>query len=144
MRWDVKKIALAIALVFLAAGTAWLARTATTPPIPFDGKTRHDPDYIVENFRTTALNERGQRRYRLAAGRLVHFGDDGSSELDQPYLIQYGRDGVPVHTRADRGWLPQDAGYIVLRGNARTERGRDPKGAGGEIRSEQMTLRLDK
>src|SRR3970040_526226 len=114
---DTKLVAFAAALLLLAAGSWWPTRTVGTPEKAFDGKARHDPDYTIENFDATVMNEAGYRRYLLSAVRVIHYGDDGSSDLEQPYLIQYRRELAPVHTRADKGWMPKDNREILMSGN---------------------------
>lgn len=140
---DAKRLAIFATLLLLATGSWWLTRTVAVPEKTFDGKLRHDPDYTIENFNATVMNERGQRRYTLSAVQLVHYGDDGSSELEQPYLIQYREGSEPIHTRADKGWMPKNRSEILLQGNAISARGRDPRGAGGEIRVDKMKILLD-
>lgn len=140
---DAKRLAIAATLLLLATGSWWLTRTVAVPEKTFTGKLRHDPDYTIENFSATVMDERGQRRYILSAAHLIHYGDDGSSELEQPYLIQYREGSAPIHTRADKGWMPQDKSEILLQGNAVSARGRDPRSAGGEIRVDKMKILLD-
>jgi lipopolysaccharide export system protein LptC len=140
---DAKRLAIAATLLLLATGSWWLTRTVAVPEKTFDGKLRHDPDYTIENFHTTVMDERGQRRYTLSAVHLIHYGDDGSSELEQPYLVQYHEGSAPIHTRADKGWMPRDKSEILLQGNAISARGRDPRSAGGEIRVDKMKILLD-
>lgn len=144
MIFDVRRVAIAATLILLATGSWWLTRTASVTEKPFDGKLRHDPDYIIESFSATVMDAQGRRRHVLSAERLVHYGDDGSSDLDQPYLIQYREGSVPLHTRADRGWMPADRSEILLQSNAVSARGRDPRGGGGEIRADKMKILLDK
>lgn len=141
---DAKRLVIAVTLLLLATGSWWLTRTVSVPQKPFDGKLRHDPDYTIEHFTATVMDENGRRRYTLSAVQLVHYGDDGSSELEQPYLIQFREGSVPIHTRADKGWMPADRGEILLEGNAVSARGRDPSGPGGEIRVDKMNVLLDR
>ena len=141
---DAKRITIAAALLLLATGSWWLTRTVNTPEKPFESTTRHEPDYTIKNFNATVMNEQGRRRYTLSAPLLVHYADDGSSELTQPYLIQY-RDGhAPVQTRADKGWMPRDRHEILMSGNVESAQGRDPQGAGGDIHAERMKILLDR
>jgi len=144
MIFDTKRTLFAMTLLVLAMSSWWLTRTVSTPEKPFDGKTRHDPDYTIQNFNTTVMNELGRRRYVLSGVWLIHYGDDGSSEIRSPYLIQYREGQAAVHTRADNGWMPKDGGEILMNGNVVSARGRDPKGAGGEIRTDSMKILLDK
>lgn len=140
---DTRKLVLALLLAVGAALSWWAARRLSAPEAPAAASPRHEADYTIDDFVVTVLSEQGQPRYVLRAARLVHFADDGSSELDQPYLIEYG-EGAPQHTRADHGRMPKDRQTIDLSGNVHAARGRDPKGAGGEIRAQRMHVQLDK
>jgi lipopolysaccharide export system protein LptC len=144
MTLDFKRFAIAVTLVLLAGGSWWLTHKVSEPEKAFDGKTRHDPDYIIENFNATVMNENGHQRYTLAALRLTHYGDDLSSDLDQPYLVQFRPGLAPLHTRADKGWMPMDNSQILMTGNVVSSQGRDPQSAGGEIRTNTMKILLDK
>ena len=144
MIFDAKRAAIAGTLLLLAVGSWWLTHSVNAPEKVFDGKTRHDPDYTIQNFNTTTMNEQGRPRYVLSGAWLVHYGDDGSSELTQPYLIQYREGQAPIHTRADTGWMPKAGNEILMRGNVVSARGKDPKNAGGEIRTDSMRILLDK
>jgi lipopolysaccharide export system protein LptC len=141
---DAKRITIAAALLLLATGSWWLTRTVSTPQKQTDYALRHDPDYTIENFNATVMNAAGHRRYSLSAALLVHYGDDGSSELTQPYLIPYQDGRSPVHTRADTGWMPRDRNEIIMSGNVESAQGRDPRGAGGEIHTDRMKILLDR
>ena len=144
MTLDARRLAIAAALLLLAAGSWWLTR-AVGPTAPvFDGSTRHDPDYTIQDFTTTVMNEQGRRRYTLSATLLIHYGDDGVSDLTQPYLVQYSEGQAPVYTRADRGQMPKDGHEILMLGNVQSAQGRDPKSAGGEIRTDRMKILLDR
>lgn len=144
MTLDARRLAIAAALLLLAAGSWWLTR-AVGPAAPvFDGSARHDPDYTIQDFTTTVMNAQGRRRYTLSATLLVHYGDDGTSDLTRPYLIQYREGLAPVYTRADRGLIPKDGQEIIMSGNVESAQGRDPKSAGGEIRADRMKILLDR
>jgi lipopolysaccharide export system protein LptC len=105
---------------------------------------RHDPDYIVENFRATDMDDTGRPKHELSAIKLVRYSDDGSSELDKPYLIQHTPGQAPTHIRADKGYMPKQGDRIRFSGDVRLARGRDPKNAGGEIRTQTLTVQLDR
>ncbi len=144
MKLNLRHVGMAMTLLVLAFTSWWLSRIGTGHEIEFTGKQRHDPDYIVENFYNTVMTPQGRPEYELRGKRLVHYGDDGSSTVEQPYLIQYVPDQAPTHARAKEGYLPEDTSYIRLTGDVNVTRGRDPRSAGGEIRAETMTLQLDK
>ena len=141
---DAKRVAIASALLLLATGSWWLTRTVNMPEKPLARTTGHEPDYTIENFNATVMNELGRRRYVLSASLLVHYADDGSSDLTRPYLIQYRNGLAPLHTRADKGWMPKDRHEILMSGNVESAQGRDPQGAGAEIHTESMKILLDR
>lgn len=142
---DARRWLVGLVLVLAAAGSWWLTRSVAPPQTPDDPRGRHDPDYVIERFEAWSMNERGQRRYRLEAARLVHYPDDDTAHLTRPYLIQYPEDGgAAIHTRAEQGMMPGSGKEIVMIGDVRTVRGADPGTAGGEIRTERMRIELDR
>ena len=143
MTRDLRPALIATVLLAAAAASWWLARTGGQPALPLLGVTHHEPDYVAHGFNAVTLNADGSRRHTLAARELRHYDDDGSAELDEPYLVQYG-DGAPVHTRARRGWLPKDRSYILMTGDVHAARDRDPKAAAADILADSMKIVLAK
>jgi len=113
--------------------------------VVFDGDERHDPDYYIENFTATGMDENGQRRYVLEAERLVHFPDDDTALLDNPHVIQYEDGAPPRHTYSESGWISSDGNEVLLTGNVRVLQ--NPGGengvGGGEITTDKMRIFLD-
>jgi lipopolysaccharide export system protein LptC len=141
---DAKRAALALLLAALAVGTWLLARNLTVTKPTFDGHLRHDPDYIIENFVAVALDQYGRLQYTLSAPRLIHYGDDESSDIVRPYLVKHSPDAPPVHTRAERGWMPKDRDVMVMDGNVEVQRERSARGPGGVMHFDRMRVQLDK
>ena len=133
-----------IAVLALLAGASWWWLRGQAPTASVASGPRHEPDYTIENFTATVMNETGQKKYRLTAARLVHYPDDDTSHLTQPYLIQYPPQGVPTHTMSDSAVVPAGGREIVMRGNVHVTRGADARGAGGAVRAEQMRIELDR
>ena len=86
--------------------TLWIDRSVQ-PPIPKpDGSTRHDPDYILNNFVTTKTDVNGDIRSVLRAQEMRHFPDDDTTELNAPDLVQHGIGDAPdTSITAKRGWV---------------------------------------
>ena len=142
--WDPKKMVIAGVLLALAGGSWWLSnradrRTPGTPP-----GVSHDPDYIVEDFTATVMNDEGLRHYVLRADKLVHYPDTGASELDRPHFIQYREEQEILSARADKARLTDKATKILLTGDVHVLRNPDARFGGGEIDTETLTLILDK
>ncbi|HEX6736535.1 MAG TPA: LPS export ABC transporter periplasmic protein LptC [Azonexus sp.] len=86
-----------IILVALLAGLSfWLQRAVDIEESRRDGKLRHDPDAIAENFVIRRFDDNGQLKYRLTAPYLVHYPDDDSSELSSPTLVNYRPDAPSI------------------------------------------------
>jgi len=138
---DARRGLVAIVLIAAASLSWWLSRTVA--PETGAPAVRHEPDYVMKGFRTVSHDARGRVQHVLHADQLRHYPDDGSYELDRPYLIRYG-EGAATHVRANQAWMPAERNVIDLRGNVRINRGRDPQQAGGEIKTERLRMVLDK
>ncbi len=142
-RIDWAKPAVAAILLGLAVLSWWLPRSFAPTAGVAEAPRKHEPDYVVDNFTAVAVDARGQKQYELSARHLVHYADDGSSELEEPYLIQYREGMAPTHSRARKGLLPDGGAYIELTGDVHVARGRDPLGAAAEIRTDKMRVELE-
>ena len=142
--WDAKKIAIACVLVGLAGGSWWLSNRVNYRVAAKPAGVNHDPDYIVEDFTATVMNDQGLRHYVLRADKLVHYPDTGSSELDRPHFVQYREEQENLRANADKAWLTDKAAKILLTGDVHVLRNPDERFGGGEIDTETLTIILDK
>jgi len=85
-----------ILLALLAGLSFWLQKTVDRNDAPNDGKFRHDPDAIAENFVVRRFDDQGRVKYRLSSPYLVHYGDDDSSLITEPTLLHYRPDAPPI------------------------------------------------
>ena len=86
-----------VILLSLLAGLSFILQNAVDrgdPPV--DGKTRHAPDSIAENFSILRVDENGQLKYRLIAPYMEHFPDDDSSLINSPTFVSYRPNAEPV------------------------------------------------
>jgi lipopolysaccharide export system protein LptC len=137
------RLAIAAVLLALAALAWWLPNALTPRSGLFDSESRHEPDYIIENFTATEMDAQGRRKHELRAVKLVHYADDDTSELTQPYLIQFPPDAAPIHTRADRGRVSPDGKEILMQGNVRVTRGASGADPAGEVQTREMRVILE-
>jgi lipopolysaccharide export system protein LptC len=137
------RLAIAAVLVVLVALSWWLPNALTPRGGLLDSENRHEPDYAIENFTATEMNAQGQRKHELRAARLVHYADDDSADLTQPYLIQYPPDAAPVHTRADRGRILPNGKEILMQDNVRVTRGASGTDPAGEVQTREMRVILE-
>ena len=144
MRLDARKLGTAAVLIALTAGSWWLTQLTIEPEPVFDGKQRHDPDLIVEDVESVVMTATGEPQYEMRAVRLVHYGDDGSTEIEQPYFVEHSPGRAATHARAQRGFVPHGTPYIQLTGEVHVAQGRDPKSAGGDLRTQELVFKLDR
>ena len=111
-------------------------------PQPVPGNSRHDPDYYVENFTATGVDESGENRYVLEGERMVHFPDDDTALLDNPHVIQYKEGVPPRHSYSDSGWVAPGGDEVLLTGNVRVIEGHADNDAGGILNTEKLKIRL--
>ncbi|HWU84480.1 MAG TPA: LPS export ABC transporter periplasmic protein LptC [Rhodocyclaceae bacterium] len=86
-------------LVMLAGLTLWLER-ASQPESVTAAAVRHDPDYMVDNFKVKRFNAGGKLFQTLDADRMWHYPDDDSTDIAMPRLV-YVQD-QPTWISADR------------------------------------------
>jgi lipopolysaccharide export system protein LptC len=94
-------------MVLLGGLTLWLKQSIEGPPPPSSGHERHDADATVEKFTLTRLGPDGLPETQLSAQRMVHFGDDDSTELHSPQLLKNDA-GSTLSVLADRGVVTRD------------------------------------
>ena len=126
-----------IIMLLLAAMTLWLRQAIEGPVWTDPGNRRHDPDAIIDNFTITRMDEKGAPQYRLSAKRMLHFGDDDSTELLAPHFIKRS-DGSEVTVTSERGRVTRDYEEAFFHGNVELVRAATREAAGMTVRSEYL------
>ena len=112
-----------LAFLLLFAGlTFWLDRVVQPAGPKLDGSTRHEPDYIIENFNAIKLDLNGQPHLTLAAVKMTHYPDDLTTHLVRPHLISFSPKTPPLHIYAQRGTITEDGEHAHLYDNVRIVR----------------------
>jgi len=101
----------------LAAASLWLERAVQGPEHDRSGKTRHDPDFVAEDFGIVKMNAAGKPEYTLSAERMLHYPDDGSTSIVAPRLVQRHDNAPPIVIRADRGLVSKNGDEASFHGN---------------------------
>lgn len=96
-------------MAMLAILTFWIDYSVQTPEAKIDGSSRHDPDYILNNFTTTRTDENGDLRYRLTASEMRHYPDDDTTELEKPRFERYEIDKPFTTIEGNKGVVSKDA-----------------------------------
>jgi lipopolysaccharide export system protein LptC len=104
-------------ILALAAASLWLERAVQAPERDRSGKSRHDPDFIAEDFGIVKMNAAGKPEYTLSAERMLHYPDDESTSIVAPHLIQRHDNATPIDIRADRGMVSKNGDEASFSGN---------------------------
>lgn len=109
-------------LALLTALTFWIDRSVQPSQMKRDGSTRHDADYIVNNFTSSRADLFGNPRYSLAGVEMRHFPDDDSTELVHPEFVLYSLKKPTTKIRADRGKISSNGDNVYFMDNVKVVR----------------------
>ncbi|ROR29761.1 LPS export ABC transporter periplasmic protein LptC [Inmirania thermothiophila] len=123
----------------LAAALLGLVRRqeGAAPPLPGPA---HVADWWVSEGEAVGFDEAGAPRRRLRARRMVHYRDDGTTELDAPRVALVDAAGTRWRAEAERGRLSADRQRLRLEGAARLERLAPP----ARLDTRDLLLELDR
>ena len=130
-----------VLLLALAASTYYLSELShrlggqTAAP-----RVGHEADSYAEGVVLTRLNQQGGPVFRLAAQRVVHYRDDGSSTYLQPVIVSLDASQPEVIIRADRGESDAAGQTTILEGSVRLDRAASPESPAVTILTEYAVL----
>ena len=75
------------------------------------------PNYYMEDFTTTSMDENGDPDYKLSAVYMAHYPDNDTTEVLKPNMEFYRSGKSPLHVIADKGWLTAGNEVVLLTGN---------------------------
>lgn len=130
MRSRISQLFPVLLVLGLALATFWLERLVQLPPVPRKDATRHEPDFIVEDFTLTRMSPRGKPETSLTAPKMLHFPDDQSTLLERPRYRQHAEDRPALEVVGDKGTVSKDGEIVQVDGNVvvtrEGEKGRPP------------------
>ncbi len=136
---NLRNILFAVLLLILLAGSQWLVETSNPANDDVPRET-HNADYFLEHFTNTTMDVKGRPYRRLSADRLLHFPDDDSTELSNPYLTLFVENLPLWEIRSESGWVSGDGTLLLLNGPATLDRAASP--AGEQLNIVTSNLRL--
>ena len=131
------------ALGLLVGLTLWLNQLVQAPYSRADGKLRHDPDLLVENFSARKLGEDGAVLYTLAARKMVHFPDDDSALLESVKLEAFEPKQPRMTITADQGRLEQRRDRVHIEGNVVVTREADARSEAARLTTDKLLVLPD-
>ena len=111
-----------VLLSLMALLTFWISRSVQPSAAKIDGSSRHDPDYIVNNFVTTQTDINGDLRYKLAAVEMKHFPDDDSTVLQRPRYTQFAVDKPYTQIEGLHGYVSSNGEQVEVVDNVKVVR----------------------
>ena len=104
-----------IPLLLLLGATYWLNSQVQSTALGALKTLRHEPDYIIDNFTATSLNEKGKPRFVMFAQQMVHYPDDDTTILTAPHLASLTTDRPPIRITALTGEISGKGEDVYLR-----------------------------
>ncbi len=134
---------LILAMLVTALLSWWLlSQSREEAPVEADGPG-HRPDFFLDDFVLTVMDEQGQPRRRVVAPHMVHYRDDDSAEVEHPDADIYRETGPDWRIRAEHAWIGPGGDEVVLRRNVRVERQGTPQHAPITMLTEELYARPD-
>jgi lipopolysaccharide export system protein LptC len=127
-------------LLLFAASTGWLVRQLDTSSVDKNRALVKSPDYYIEDFHMTTMDQQGQPERRLEAEYMEHYPNTDIKTLQSAYLVMYQPTSPAWHVRASRARVSGDHQVIDLFGEVQIWR----EGTSGsrelEIETEDLTV----
>jgi lipopolysaccharide export system protein LptC len=121
----------------LAGMSYWLELASRAPAAANDGKSRHDPDYIIKNFEVRRFDPQGNQQHTVVADLMRHYPDDDSTVVLAP-RITYHRN-PPTFINAREALVSSKGEHVRLIDDVRVTR----SGVSGKPDTVLTTARLD-
>ncbi|MDZ7662255.1 LPS export ABC transporter periplasmic protein LptC [Thiohalophilus sp.] len=115
-------ISIILLVILIGAFSNWLLTGLETQPRMIPREVRHDPDYFLQNFTATRMDENGVARHRLVADYLEHYPDDDTLVIQQLTLDLYREDLPPWTAQANQGVVYEQGERIELSGEVELHR----------------------
>jgi len=134
-----------LALILAAvAAFAWWKRPVVEPDDRQSAEPQQrQPDYTVDRFTATVMDDTGVPERRLTAWELRHYPDDDSTELEQPLLTLFKDAAPPWLVRSNTGWISADGAEVLMRGKVYIDRERSPTIRPVHLSTRELLVRPD-
>lgn len=121
----------------LAGMSYWLELASRAPVTGNDGKTRHDPDYLIEKFEVRRFDPQGNLQHTVVADLMRHYPDDDTTVILAPRLTYHRT--PPTFVTAREAHVSSEGEHVELIDEVRVTRA----GQAGKPDTVLTTARLD-
>ncbi len=104
-----------VPLILLLGATYWLNLQVQSSDTRSNKNLRHDPDYIIDNFVATTLDQNGKIHFVMSAKKLWHYPDDDTTHLELPRLESMSAEHPPMRMAALNGEISSKGDEVFLR-----------------------------
>nr|VFJ93132.1 MAG: lipopolysaccharide export system protein LptC [Candidatus Kentron sp. H]VFJ94020.1 MAG: lipopolysaccharide export system protein LptC [Candidatus Kentron sp. H]VFK00689.1 MAG: lipopolysaccharide export system protein LptC [Candidatus Kentron sp. H] len=154
----IRQWGLSLLLLVLLVGSFWLLEKLTPDTaLPNSEALQQKPDYSVEDFTTLIMDEKGLPKRRLQAKRMLHYSNNDTSELEDPYLVFFatetrdepeGKAVVPQvypiwHAKSEQGRVLGNSETIFLMGKVHMWKNDDTGTMEMDIRTRNLKILPD-
>ncbi len=116
------------ALFVIALLGWWTQREQESPLLLPELSGERVPDYYLEGFTVTTMDEAGRPAHRLSGRSLRHYDDDDSAELEAPRLVVLDAGTPEWRLEAPRARLLEGGERLLLEGEVVLTRRAPPGG----------------
>lgn len=138
-----RNLMLLVILLGAAVLSWWLLGQVQLSGEREDRARLHRPDLFLDDFSLLTMDEAGRPKNRLQGERLVHYPDDDSAEVDEPYLEIYRPQAPDWQVSARFAWIGPDGEQVRLRREVKIERVADAGLAPLTMLTEELLARPD-
>ena len=114
-----------VALLAIAIVSGYVLRDLDDEEKDNDGDVAHIPEFFMEMFTITVMDERGLPKRELRAQYMAQFADNQTKELEEPYLVVHQENQPPWHIKSERGWVSANDDVMLLLGQVHVWRDND-------------------
>lgn len=125
----------------LALLSWWLVKlTDSEPTSDRASHVAHSAEYFSHDYVKWEMDESGQLKSKLVAKAMRHYGDDGTTHLQQPVLTLMNPETPPWVISSETGIVSADGQQILLNGKAMADRAGAPGFKPLRINSSNFTV----
>lgn len=103
--------------LFVVGVPLWLGKAPKAPSATQEAGLGRVPDYLMENMSAVQMGEDGVARQMLFAKKVVHYADDGSADLEEPYFVETQPGKPAVQARSDQAKIVNQNRDIYMEGD---------------------------